>query len=992
MSQSFTEHKTVQQRILEYAQDIGLPNGKVNWQYISQSKAEELRHFDTSASLPQERIKNSSLFFKDILTQKLIEFNPKLLNPSDIISQLSLLRFDIQGNKDFLEYLRGEKNFFNQDDNREYNLTLIDYENPSNNIYQVSEEYYYNNGRYGNREDVVFLINGIPVVVVECKSATKDEALAIGIDQIRRYHKETPEMIVPQQIFSVTEALGFSYGVTWNLNRKDLFNWRGLPAEDFGEGREDEIGNLEFKIKTFFQPEKILSYIKNYILFAEKNEELNKYILRQHQVKAVEKIVTRSIDETKKRGLIWHTQGSGKTYTMIKAAEILFKLKDTDKPTIILLIDRNELEDQMIKNLISLGLKNIEHADRIVKLRDLLKQDYRGIIISMIHKFNEMPANVNLRKNIYVLVDEAHRTTSGDLGNYLMAAIPNATYMGFTGTPIDKTVYGRGTFKTFGIDDPQGYLDKYSISDSIEDGTTVPLYYSLAPNDLLVPEETLEKEFLGLAEAEGISDIDELNKILERAVVTKNFLKGKRRVNKIAKFISEHYKTYVENLGYKAFVVAVDREACALYKHALDKYLPPEYSEVVYTGNYNDSEELKKYHISKEDEKRIRKSFCKPDQYPKILIVTEKLLTGFDAPILYAMYLDKPMRDHTLLQAIARVNRPYEDDSGKKKPFGFVLDFIGIFDKLEKALAFDSDDVKSVVKDIALLKTLFKNMMEKEAPKYLSLIKGTYDDKDADILISHFKDKSKRKEFFKYYKELEMLYEIISPDAFLRPFIDTYKTLTQIYYIVRNAFANRIYVDKEFQRKTVELVKENIDINILGTGTEFVGLDKATIEAIKENKAPENVKVINLVKSIDKIAERESDDLVIISLKEKAHQIQEDYEDRIITTEEALDKLKGILDGISEKEEKQKQKGLDDLEYFLSEKLNESGIKNSDETAKKFKTAFTEFPNWNKSEASARELRLKLYGILLDEIDDIDKANALIDHLFNLFIRANEQN
>ena len=977
---TFTEHKTVQQRILEYAQEIGLPSGKVNWQFIPQSRAEELRHFDISASLPQERIKSSSLFFKDILTQKLTEFNPKLINPSDIISQLSLLRFNIQGNKDFLDYLRGDKNFFNNDDNREYNLKLIDFEKPSNNIFQITEEYYHHNGRYGNREDVVFLVNGIPLVVIECKNATKDEAIAIGIDQIRRYHNETPEMLIPQQIFSVTEALGFSYGVTWNLNRKDLFNWR-----------EHEIGNLESKIKTFFSCETILRYIKNYIIFAEQNEELNKYILRQHQVIAVEKVIRRSIDETKSRGLIWHTQGSGKTYTMIKAAEILFKLKETDKPTIILLIDRNELEDQMIRNLTALGLKNIEHADKIVKLRDLLKEDYRGIIISMIHKFNEMPEKVNIRKNIYVLVDEAHRTTSGDLGNYLMAAIPNATYIGFTGTPIDKTVYGRGTFKTFGIDDEQGYLDKYSISDSIEDGTTLPLYYTLASNDLLVPEETLEKEFLSLAEAEGISDIDELNKILERAIVTKNFLKGKRRVNKIAKFISEHYQTHVENLGYKAFVVGVDREACALYKKALDKYLPAEYSEVVYTGNYNDSEELKKYHITKEDEKRIRKSFCKPDQFPKILIVTEKLLTGFDAPILYAMYLDKPMRDHTLLQAIARVNRPYETESGKKKPFGFVLDFIGIFDKLEKALAFDSDDVKSVVRDIALLKTLFKHNMEKEALQYLSLIKGNYNDKDIDLLVEHFKDKSKRKEFFKFYKELEMLYEIISPDAFLRPFIDDYKTLTQIYYVVRNAFANRIYVDKEFQRKTAELVKDKVDIDIFGTGTELLGLDKETIEAIKANKIPENVKVINLIKSIEKIAEKESGDLTLISLRDKAHQIQEDYEDRIITTEEALDKLKSLLDGISEKEEKQKQKGLDDLEYFLSEKLNDSGIKNSDETAKKFKAAFSEYPNWNKSEASARDLRLKLYGVLLDEIDDIDKANTLIEHLFNLFIKANEQ-
>ncbi len=971
MSKTFTEHKTVQQRILDYSNEIG-------WEVIPRSKSEEFRHFDISASLPQERVKGSSFFFTDILIKKLKEFNPKLINPNDILTQLSLLHFDIQGNKDFLEYLRGEKNFFNKDDNREYNLKLIDFENPSNNIYQVTEEYYHHNGRYGNREDVVFLINGIPVIVIECKNATKDEAIAIGIDQVRRYHRETPEMLVPQQIFTVTEALGFSYGVTWNLNRKNLFNWK-----------EEEIGNLESKIKTFFHKDEILAYIKNYIIFAEQNEELNKYILRQHQVRAVEKVIERSIDESKTRGLIWHTQGSGKTFTMIKAAEILFKLKETDKPTIILLIDRNELEDQMIKNLIALGLKNIEHADRIVKLRDLLKEDYRGIIISMIHKFNEMPEKVNLRKNIFVLVDEAHRTTAGDLGNYLMAAIPNATFIGFTGTPIDKTAYGRGTFKTFGIDDKHGYLDKYSISDSIKDGTTIPLYYSLASNDLLVPEETLEKEFLSLAEAEGVSDIEELNKILEKAVVTRNFLKGKRRVNKVAKFIAEHYKTYVENLGYKAFVVGVDREACALYKKALDKYLPPEYSEVVYTGNYNDTEELKRYHITKEDEKKIRKNFSKPDQLPKILIVTEKLLTGFDAPILYAMYLDKPMRDHTLLQAIARVNRPYEDEEGKKKPFGFVLDFVGIFDKLEKALAFDSDDVKSVVKDIALLKTLFKNKMEKEAPQYISLIKGKYDDKDVDRLVLHFKDKSKRKEFFKFYKELEMLYEIISPDAFLRPFIDNYKTLSQIYIITRNAFAQRIYADREFQRKTTELIKENVSVDITGDGLDIYHLDENTLKLIKDSKKSDNVKVINLIKSIEKTAEEKSGDLILISIKDKAQLIQENYEDRIITTEEALEQLEVLIKEATNKEKKKKEKGIDDLEYFFSERLKEFGIKNPDETAKKFKEAFNEQPNWNKSEASARDLRLKAIWNFIREMDDIDKANKLIDDLIRLLTQSN---
>jgi type I restriction enzyme R subunit len=300
-------------------------------------------------------------------------------------------------------------------------------------------------------------------------------------------------------------------------------------------------------------------------------------------------------------------------------------------------------------------------------------------------------------------------------------------------TPVDKTAYGRGTFKTFGGEDDKGYLHKYSIAESIEDGTTLPLYYNLAPSEMRVPHEIMEQEFLALAETEGIADIEELNKILDRAVNLKNFLKGRKRVKEVAQYVADHYRENVEPLGYKAFLVGVDREACALYKEALDAILPKEYSEIVYTGNNNDPAHLKKWHLEPTREKQIRKSFNKVGEWPKILIVTEKLLTGFDAPILYAMYLDKPMRDHTLLQAIARVNRPYENEAQEMvKPHGFVLDFVGIFDKLEKALSFDSDEVNAIVKDLALLKQLFQAKMESKAPAYLALVERKFDDKDVE--------------------------------------------------------------------------------------------------------------------------------------------------------------------------------------------------------------------------------------------------------------------
>ena len=262
----------------------------------------------------------------------------------------------------------------------------------------------------------------------------------------------------------------------------------------------------------------------------------------------------------------------------------------------------------------------------------------------------------------------------------------------------------RGTFKVFGADDEQGYLDKYSIAESIEDGTTVRLNYALAPSGLQVDRETLEREFLELAAAEGVSDVEELNAILDRAVGLKDMMKAPDRVDEVAQYVAEHFRENVDPMGFKAFLVGVDREACAQYKEALDNHLPRECSAVVYSTHNQDPENMKTHHRDEDEEREIRKRFADKSDPLKILIVTEKLLTGFDAPILYCMYLDKPMRDHVLLQAIARVNRPYEDNDGLVKPCGFVLDFVGIFENLEKALAFDSDVVDSVIQNLEALR------------------------------------------------------------------------------------------------------------------------------------------------------------------------------------------------------------------------------------------------------------------------------------------------
>jgi type I restriction enzyme, R subunit len=966
------EHKTVQNRILTYAQEIG-------WTFVPRGEAEMRRGFNAAGGSGSERAGRASLYFDDLLYQKIREFNPLYREAEGALTgRMRRLQANIFGNREFLALLRNQGKFFCAEENRELDLKLIDYEAVDRNVFEVTEEFYIHNGSYGNREDVVFLVNGIPVLVIECKNANKDEAIALGVDQIRRYHNETPELFVPEMIFTATEAIGFSYGVTWNTIRRNIFNWK-----------HDQVGQLEAKVKSFCDQQRVLDLLGHFIVFAEKDEELNKYILAQHQSGAVERVVDRCLDAGRTRGLVWHTQGSGKTFTMIKAAEMLFKAPESEKPTIILMLDRNELEDQMRKNLAALGIHNVAHASRIKKLVKLLKDDYRGIIVTMIHKFRDMPARVNERSNIFALIDEAHRTTGGDLGNFLMAGLPNATYVGFTGTPIDKTVYGRGTFKTFGCEDDKGYLHKYAIAESIADGTTLPLYYNVAPNEMLANTELMEKEFWSLAETEGVADIAELNKILERAVNLRNFLKGDERVDKIARFVARHYSENVEPMGYKAFVVAVDRPACAKYKEALDRYLPSQYSEVVYTTNYNDPAALKKYRLDEKREKQIRKDFARFGTFPKILIVTEKLLTGYDAPILYVMYLDKPMRDHTLLQGIARVNRPYENEArGMIKPHGFVLDFVGIFDKLEKALAFDSDEVNAIVRDIHLLKVLFKNKMEQKVPQYLQLIHHNFDDRDVDNLIEHFRDKDRRKEFFKEYKEIEMLYEIISPDAFMGPFIEDYTTLSAIYDVVRKAYTKTVYVDRAFQKKTSELVQKHVDTHYIHSIDDFVEINDQTAEFISDKKGGEGTKVINLVKSIEKTAEESSDDPFLIAMAERARAVQERYEERQTSTQAALAELLADIEKNEKRKKAQAEKGFDGLTFFVYRTLLDEGVEGAEAVSGQIKAAFIAHPNWQTSEGELRELRKEVTFAIVAEMDDLDEVAKIVENLFSLLARA----
>lgn len=387
----------------------------------------------------------------------------------------------------------------------------------------------------------------------------------------------------------------------------------------------------------------------------------------------------------------------------------------------------------------------------------------------------------------------------------------------------------------------------------------------------------------------------------------------------------------------------------------------------------------------------MRKSFGRFGERPKILIVTVKLLTGFDAPILYALYLDKPMRDHTLLQAIARVNRPYENEAREMvKPHGFVLDFVGIFDKLEKALAFDSDEVEAIIKDIRLLKVLFQTRMTEKAPEFLKLIGHNFDDRDVDYLIEHFRDQARRKELFKAFKEIEMLYEVISPDAFLRPFMDDFATIAAIYHVVRKAYTKTVYVDRAFQRKTDELVQKRVGTAYIQPVDHFLEINEETVDLIVRKKGGDGTKVINLVKSIAKSAEAQSDDPLLIAMAERARAVQERFEQRQLNTREALAELLGEVQSDQARKKEQAAKGFDGLTFFVYRTLLDYAVPNAEAVSAKIKAAFVAHPNWRAAEKALRDLRQAVTFAVYAEVDDLYKVTTIVEKLFSLIHKAYE--
>jgi type I restriction enzyme R subunit len=745
----------------------------------------------------------------------------------------------IRANEEMTAWMRGERSMPFGQNNEHVSVRLIDLDDLKQNQYIVTQQYTYRAGVTERRADVVLLVNGLPLVLIEAKTPVKkciswvDGAVQVHDD----YEKFVPELFVCNVFSAATEGKAYHYG-SIGLPVKDWGPWH----LDGGDAHHHPLKSLKLSVESMMRPHVVLDILGSFTLFAtDKQKRRIKIICRYQQYEAANKIVERVLTGYPRKGLIWHFQGSGKSLLMVFAAQKLRMHAGLKNPTVLIVVDRIDLDSQITGTFTGADIPNLEKADSREKLQQLLAQDVRKIIITTIFKFGEASGALNTRSNIIALVDEAHRTQEGDLGRKMREALPNAFLFGLTGTPINRA--DRNTFYAFGADeDAKGYMSRYGFEESIRDGATLKLHFEPRLIDLHIDKTALDAAYKDLTG--GLSDLDKDN-LAKTAAKMAILVKTPERIRKVCEDIVEHFQTKVEPNGFKGQIVTFDRESCLLFKAELDKLLRPEATDIVMSVQASDKKdhpEYAKYDRTRDEEERLLDRFRDPADPLKLIIVTAKLLTGFDAPILQAMYLDKPLRDHALLQAICRVNRTYSE----QKTHGLIVDYLGIFDDVAAALEFDDQSVRQVVSNIQELKEKLPGAMQ----KCLAFFAG------CDLSLQGYEgliaaqeclpNNEVRDNFAAEYSVLSRIWEALSPDTVLGPFEKDYRWLSQVYQSVQPSSGHGKLIWHSLGAKTIELIHQNVHVDAVRDDLDTLVLDADLLEAVLSNPSPKKAKEIEI--------------------------------------------------------------------------------------------------------------------------------------------------
>ena len=815
---SFNESNTVEQMILGAAlKDLwSAAASEPRWEYVP------------GPQLPRQI---GDVMVETWVREALIELNPEIKAQPDradeVIYNLRACILSVQAdglvraNENFMAWVRGEKTMPFGPNGEHVSVRLVDFAEPIENRLTICNQWTYRAGAVEKRFDVVYLINGLPLVIGEAKTPTRSAVTwfdgAFQVNEI--YERQVPAMFVPNVFSFATEGRLFRYGSI----RMPIDMWG--PWRDEENQDEGQLHHVKASVKSMLRPEVVLDILQNFTLFAtDKKHRRIKLICRYQQYFTTNQMVERVVKGYPKKGLIWHFQGSGKSLLMVFAAQKLRMHPKLLNPTVMIVVDRIDLDTQITSTFNATDVPNMVGVATRQELQNLLGQDVRKVLITTIHKFGEASGKLNERSNIIVMVDEAHRTQEGDLGRKMREALPNAFLFGLTGTPINRA--DRNTYWAFGADeDEKGYMSRYSFQDSIRDKATLPLHFEAPEVRLKIDKAAIDDAYKQITGNLSEQDRDDLAK---RAAKMAVLVKNPERVRAVVNHIVKHFQTKVEPNGFKAQVVVFDRECCVLYKAVMDELIGPEASAIVMTAAQHDPPEWKAHARDKDAEEKLLDRFRDPADPLKFVIVTSKLLTGFDAPILQVMYLDKPMKDHNLLQAICRTNRTF----GQDKTHGLIVDYIGIFDDVARALDFDEKAVQQVVSNIDELATALPTQMQKCLAFFPGVDRSVGGYEGLMAAQQCLPNNDVRDQFAGLYSVLGTIWEALSPDPVLGPYQNDYRWLTQVYESVKPPSGNGKLLWHALGAKTVELINENVHVESVRDDVETLVMDAQVLEEI----------------------------------------------------------------------------------------------------------------------------------------------------------------
>lgn len=957
---------------------------KNGWKYIPADK------------LPRQ---HSDVLVESMVKDALIRLNPCIAeDPSradEVIYKLRALILSVQANNlvaqnEAFKKLVFENNTFPFGENgRAVPITFfgsLTAEEIAKNEYVVTNQWVYPKAEGGKRLDIVLLINGFPIAIGELKTPVRDAISWMdGAGDILAYEKSIPQMFVTNVFNFASEGKCYRYS---SINAP-LTVWGPWHTDDHrGEGT---LADVQTSMKDMIKPEIIMDIFRFFTLFAtDKKYRKYKIICRYQQFEGANAIVNRVRAGYPKQGLIWHFQGSGKSLLMVFAAQKLRMIPELKNPTVVIVDDRIDLETQITATFNASDIPSLAKASSKEELIDFFKGDMRKILITTIFKFGEVEGCLNERHNIILMVDEAHRTQEGNLGEKMRTALPNAFFFGLTGTPINKL--DKNTFRTFGAEqDKSGYMSRYSFADSIRDGATLPLNFEPVPVELHVNQEVVDAEFDRLAAQAGLTAQEKSD--VARRIRMEAIMKSPDRIQKVCEHIVNHFLTKVDPNGFKGQVVCYDRESCVLYKKAIDKLLGDDhYTTIVMDTNNDKEDKYKEWRRDRDEEGKLLDRFRDPNDPLKLVIVTAKLLTGFDAPILQVMYLDKPMKDHTLLQAICRVNRVY----GQDKSNGLIVDYIGIFDDVAKALNFDETTIQKVITNIEEVKKVFPNLMEKCLAHFPNVDRS--DDGWEGLMAAQecLPTNKEKDEFGADYRVVNRAYNALSPDPFLHPFIQDYRWLSKVYESVKPVDTRGPLIWASVGAKTMELVHENISVSdVEETAPEdILELDAELIDDFIAGKDGAKKKAKKI--EIDLVARIlvHGKDPRFIKLGERLEELREKHEQGLITSIEFLKRLLELAkEAVQAEKEVVPVAEVDKGKAALTELFNgvrcnntpvivERIVKDIDDIVR-----IVRFDGWQTTVAGKREVKRALRSVVsvkykIKDKELFDKAYGYIEQYY----------